>query len=167
MVSLLTNRPSLFAKLMLTPTPSRLKPDSVAAERFALVLQTDPEMFSPLSEKIGRAVPMSNWLYSRLREPFRSLVRLDELYELLFDTFEFYHAILRRALNPYSSSIRPLGKWCVAQQDREAMIQSLEHQRLRYGGADFVQECMKNMGKTWNLEFLLERIQNICAQINF
>lgn len=91
---------------------------------------------------------MSNWLYSRLREPFRSLVRLDEHYELLFDTFEFYHAILRRALNPNSSSIRPLGKWCVAQQDREAMIQSLEHQRLRYGGADFVQECMKNMGKT-------------------
>ncbi|MEE8659252.1 hypothetical protein CGLAMM_01025 [Acetobacteraceae bacterium EV16G] len=167
MVSLLSNRPSLFAKLMLTPTPSKLKSDSVAAERFALVLQTEPKMFSPLSEKIGRAVPMSNWLYSRLREPFRSLVRLDEHYELLFDTFEFYHAILRRALNPYSSSIRPLGKWCVAQQDREAMIHSLGDEPPRYGGRAFVQECMKNMGTTRDLELLLHQVQKICNETTF
>ncbi|WP_394818661.1 SIR2 family protein [Sorlinia euscelidii] len=167
MVSLLTNRPSLFSELMLTPTPSERNLDSVAAVRFRFALNPYPAMFSPLFGGVGKAVPLSTWMYTKLREPFRSLVRSDEHYELLFDTFEFYHAILYRALHPSNLAGMPSGKWCVVQQDREAMIQSLEHQRLRYGGRAFVQECMKNMGKTWNLEFLLEGIQNICAQMNF
>lgn len=168
MASIVADRPTLLSKLLTARTPTINDRDAVAVSRLVAALLGDRENFSGLFDGQRRKVPMSDWLHARLREPFRSIVREDADYDLLFDTFEYYQAIAYRSLVESSTGWAPVGAWAAHRGQNHATIRKgLDGSEVTFGGADFASKCaaLTQNGKT--LSENIAEVEAFRSQLGF
>lgn len=111
---------------------------------------------------------MSDWLHDTLREAFRSYVRDDADYDLLFDTFEYYFAIAYRAVLPTPTGWAPLGAWAAYRhRNHEAIIRGLEGENAAYGGLGFAEGCKAFTRNGKALSDNIAEVEDFKKQVSF
>ncbi len=151
MAAILANRPALLSRLMTAPTPTINNRDAVAASHLVAPRICEREHLWGLFDGAQRHVPMSDWLHNTLRDAFRSYVRDDEDYDLLFDTLEYYLAIAYKAVLPTSSGWAPFGAWAAYRhRTHDAIVKGLEGSTVAFAGKAFADGCeaLSRNGKT-------------------
>lgn len=88
-----------------------------------------------LPDAARRHTPMSDYLFTVLRDPLRGILPSDEAYETAFDRFEYFLALLyvdRRLKGPSDETWAPIGRfgWKNAWRSRPAIVEQVEREAL-------------------------------------
>lgn len=141
-----------------TEVPERPPVDRLHAQA---VMDTDEgRRFLPNADR--RYTPTSEYLLTVLREPLRAIVPSDEAYELAFDRFEYFLALLyvdRRLKNDTDDAWAPIGRfgWKSAWGGRPPLLEQVEREAT---AADIEWPLIKS-----GLLTSLERFKSVAAVV--